>query len=234
MARSGNWAPALGGGPLELMPKKSLTLGDSKAIFGIVPATDPTAIRALAHPLRLDLLELLAAGGPATAAQCGRGLGASQASCSFHLRQLAKYGYVEEAEAGPDRRERRWRLVPQRVETDARTPAVLAGELSRLVVDREVARFTDYLGRLGTEAPDWREAAGGHASMIQVTSAEAAGIRQRFEEILAPFEERAAASGYQPGPGQRIVHYFMTATPRPETTPPETTPPEITQGDDQP
>src|SRR5690348_8450535 len=76
--------------------------------------TDPTAIRALAHPLRLDLMELLGTIGPATAAHCGRTLGVSQASCSFHLRQLAKYGFVEEAEPGSDRRERRWQVPESR------------------------------------------------------------------------------------------------------------------------
>ncbi len=77
--------------------------------------TDPRAIRALAHPLRLDLLHLLRAVGPSTAAECGRVLGASQASCSFHLRQLARYGYVEETEPGHDRRERRWRASNRRL-----------------------------------------------------------------------------------------------------------------------
>lgn len=180
-----------------------------------MPANDPTAIRALAHPLRLELLELLATRGALTAAQCGRGLGVSQASCSFHLRQLAKYGYAQEAEPGPDRRERRWQLVPQRVETDAQTSPVLAGELSRLVADREAARFREYLGRLDAEPAAWREAVGGYAAMLTVTSEEAALLRRRLEELLAPFAERAADAGYQPGPGERIVHYFMTATPRP-------------------
>src|SRR6202050_1586632 len=77
--------------------------------------SDPKAIRALAHPLRLDLLELLTAGGPATAAHCGRILGASQASCSFHLRQLAKYGLVEDTGPGSDRRARRWRVPDARL-----------------------------------------------------------------------------------------------------------------------
>src|SRR2546421_6749195 len=76
--------------------------------------SDPKAIRALAHPLRLDLLQVLGSGSPATAAHCGRVLGVSQASCSFHLRQLAKYGFVEDAGPGRDRRERQWRVTPQR------------------------------------------------------------------------------------------------------------------------
>ena len=67
--------------------------------------SDPKAITALAHPLRLDLLELLTAIGPATAARCGRILGVPQANCSFHLRQLARYGFVEDAGPGRDRRD---------------------------------------------------------------------------------------------------------------------------------
>lgn len=63
------------------------------------------------HPLRLGIIELLGAFGGATAAQCARRLGTSQASCSFHLRQLAKYGIVTEGEQSRDARERPWRLA---------------------------------------------------------------------------------------------------------------------------
>src|SRR5690242_7389798 len=108
--------------------------------------TDPRAIRALAHPLRLDLLETLAVTGPATAAECGRALGVSQASCSFHLRQLGRYGFVEEAGPGEDRRERRWRLI-----ATATTMQVAAGNdavrrhLQRLVIERAAQAAIDYL-----------------------------------------------------------------------------------------
>ena len=58
-------------------------------------------LRALAHPLRLKLLELVSLRGPLTASQCAPLVGESPSSCSFHLRQLAKYGYVEVARAAP-------------------------------------------------------------------------------------------------------------------------------------
>src|SRR4051794_26471252 len=73
---------------------------------------DARVIRALAHPLRLALLQLLIVRGPLTASEAGEALGESPASASFHLRTLAKYGYVEEAGAGPGRR-RPWRAVRQ-------------------------------------------------------------------------------------------------------------------------
>ena len=72
--------------------------------------TDPKAMRALAHPLRLTLLEQLGRAGTLTATQAAEIVGESPANCSFHLRTLAKYGFVEEAATGQGR-ERPWRRV---------------------------------------------------------------------------------------------------------------------------
>jgi predicted transcriptional regulator len=59
--------------------------------------TDPKAMRALAHPLRWALLEALTHAGTLTATQASEMLGESPTNCAFHLRTLAKYGFVEEA-----------------------------------------------------------------------------------------------------------------------------------------
>ena len=72
--------------------------------------TDPKAMRAMAHPARLSLLEALAHHGQLTATEAAEHVGESPSNCSFHLRQLAKYGFVEEAEGGTGR-QRPWRLV---------------------------------------------------------------------------------------------------------------------------
>src|SRR5215467_16066223 len=76
--------------------------------------TDVKELRALAHPLRLRLLEELVVNDPATdtatATELAERVGESPANCSWHLRQLAKYGYIEEAPGGVGR-ERRWRAV---------------------------------------------------------------------------------------------------------------------------
>src|SRR5215471_3448657 len=102
--------------------------------------SDPKTIRALAHPLRLDLLQLLGSSGPATAAQCGRVLGVSQASCSFHLRQLAKYGFVEDVGPGRDRRERQWRALHSRLSVRIGTggDGIVRQQIEGLVVEREM------------------------------------------------------------------------------------------------
>src|ERR1700736_5177120 len=72
--------------------------------------TDPRALRAVAHPVRLQLVGLLRREGPLTATQAAERLRQSPASCSFHLRQLAKHGLVEEAGGGRGR-ERPWRAT---------------------------------------------------------------------------------------------------------------------------
>ena len=72
--------------------------------------TDPRAMRAVAHPVRIALLEVLGTEGPLTATQAGELIGESPTTCSFHLRQLAKYGFIEEV-AGVAGRKRPWRLV---------------------------------------------------------------------------------------------------------------------------
>src|SRR6476646_9566975 len=68
-------------------------------------------LRALAQPVRLQLLQVLQAEGPATASQLGRRLGESSGATSYHLRALHRAGMVEEAEQR-NGRERWWQRTP--------------------------------------------------------------------------------------------------------------------------
>jgi len=182
--------------------------------------SDPKAIRALAHPLRLDLLELLTAAGPATAAHCGRVLGASQANCSFHLRQLAKYGFVEDAGPGRDRRERIWRVPdPQRrIRIAADEHPDIGRQLEKIVVEREAQAILDHADRQDAESVDWRRRAGMVSAVAVVTADEAAELREQWKALLAPYLARTA-NGADRRPGQRHVRYFMAATPLPDFEP---------------
>lgn len=75
---------------------------------------DPTVLRAIAHPVRNRILGELSAQGPLRAADLSQELGIPANQASFHLRQLAKYGLVEDAVGeGRDRRDRVWRLVDE-------------------------------------------------------------------------------------------------------------------------
>ena len=67
-------------------------------------------MRALAHPLKWALMDVLLVEGSATSTRCAELVGDTQANCSFHLRQLARYGLVEEAPS-TSKRERPWRLA---------------------------------------------------------------------------------------------------------------------------
>src|SRR5882757_51368 len=181
--------------------------------------SDPKAIRALAHPLRLDLLQLLGSGGPATAAQCGRVLGVSQASCSFHLRQLAKYGFVEDAGPGRDRRERQWRVTQQRLSirngTDGGT--VVRQQIERLVVERELQAILDYSQRPDGASPEWQHKAGIVTMMAVLSPDEVADLKEKWIALITPYTAAARADDpdppSEPRAGQRHVRYFMAATP---------------------
>ena len=179
--------------------------------------SDPKAIRALAHPLRLDLLDLLVATGPATAARCGRILGESQASCSFHLRQLAKYGFVEDAGPGSDRRERLWRMPDPRI----RLPGgdAVTTQFHQVVVERAMQENLDYGGRADADSPEWQGTGGAISGVALVSAAEAAEISAKWKQLLEPYFARAVGGGLRLQPGQRYLRYFMAGTPLPALYP---------------
>jgi hypothetical protein len=121
------------------------------------------ALRAVAHPARLDLLDLLRVHETLTAAECARLLGTSTKSCSYHLGVLAGQGLVARAgEPTADGRERPWRRVADEISTppgpgtgadqQARTAAM------RLTARRDVELFTAFLEDEPDEPAPWRAA----------------------------------------------------------------------------
>jgi predicted ArsR family transcriptional regulator len=174
-----------------------------------VQITDPRAIRALAHPLRLDLLEALATLGPSTAARCGRHLGTSQASCSFHLRQLAKYGFVEEDAGAGDRRERVWRLtdVEQGWASGPQTD-----QLDRVFIQREADRMLGWTASRDGEPAEWQDAAFIGAASLPVTADELHEIRTNLRAVLEPYLPRLEGSAERPA-GARFVRLLIAGTP---------------------
>src|SRR5699024_6561425 len=104
--------------------------------------TDPERIRALAHPVRLELLDFLGTVPDATATQCAEHIGESVASCAFHLRMLHKYGYIERA--APRGREKPWRVLPGgydlRPAEDLPTSVTAVAEVAALHMVRETER----------------------------------------------------------------------------------------------
>jgi predicted ArsR family transcriptional regulator len=118
---------------------------------------DPVAIRALAHPLRHDLMSIIGRLGQATTADAAREIGISHGLASHHLRQLAKYGFVEQVK-GKDHRERPWRLVATsynwRKATETAEGSVAVDVLEQMNAERTVEAFLDWQQR----RKDWPQA----------------------------------------------------------------------------
>ena len=74
---------------------------------------DVEALRVLAHPMRQRILRYLRQAGPATSTTLGRDLGENSGIMSYHLRQLAEYGFVQEVSGRGQGRERWWQLTPE-------------------------------------------------------------------------------------------------------------------------
>jgi hypothetical protein len=105
--------------------------------------SDPRALRALAHPVRWKLIDVIAGEGTATVTRCAEVLGESTATCSYHLGILAKYGYISRVPAGPGR-DKPWQLAspdlnlspPGRgAEADAASRAAAAAFLDHAMAD---------------------------------------------------------------------------------------------------
>src|SRR5665213_2428643 len=122
--------------------------------------TDPRVVRALAHPLRIALLEALLREGPLTATQAAELLADSPGNMSWHLQTLAKYGYVEEADGGVGRR-RPWRLVSMGTSYDENPDDIelshAATTLSQLGNERAFDRFCRWMNERGGYPRDWQQ-----------------------------------------------------------------------------
>ena len=168
-------------------------VGDVDSQFRDV--TDPKTLRALTHPVRLALLEALALEGPLTATAAGELIGESPTTCSFHFRQLAKYGFVEEADSGPGRL-RPWKLVSVGMKfsdvTDDPEMSVAAKSLERMVFDRAMSRFSSFISTKASFPKEWQEASQSSESILWVTPAELEKVTREVLGILNQYLDRNA------------------------------------------
>ncbi|MFI0982078.1 ArsR/SmtB family transcription factor [Streptomyces sp. NPDC021093] len=163
------------------------------------PEQDSAAFKALTHPLRIRLLGMLRKDGPATASELAALTGESSASTSYHLRVLAKYAFVEEAEHR-DGRERRWQSVHSTTswsnEIMGATPEGRAflDSMRRLQLEhlgRSLVQHEEDLatGRLG---PEWVEPSGIGDSMQRLTPESLSELREALEAKVAELSARDA------------------------------------------
>ncbi|WP_426624898.1 ArsR/SmtB family transcription factor [Leifsonia sp. McL0607] len=178
--------------------------------------TDPRALRALAHPLRLALLDHLMSFGARTASECADAVGSTPSNCSYHLRALARFGLVERVEA-EDGRERPWQSTatglqlgrgddPGAVELRGnaercRDPSAegACDRGSRLGVDaverffadhqidEEAARLHRAIALRDSVPPVWRESSILSGYALRISPGELRELGERLDALIRPY-----------------------------------------------
>ena len=201
------------GGPEQTAPRSG---GQRRRLLD-----DPRAIRALAHPTRLALQSIIGRSGQITAAAAARELGISHALTVHHLRQLAKYGFVEQIE-GADNREKPWRMTHTSYDVEGidGTP----GGADALAVLEQVSAESalEELGRWqelrASWSEGWRRKTGVGRSTIYLTEQELSELVEAFEELITEYvEERPLDEVASRPDGSRAVSMTLIVVPHAPT-----------------
>jgi DNA-binding transcriptional ArsR family regulator len=183
------------------------------------PAITPSAagLRALSHPTRLRMLMLLRLEGPATATQLAQQLKLNTGATSYHLRQLAEHGFIEEDAERGDARDRWWKAAHQstRADLDARTSEEEA-ESSEAYLHTVALMYTETLMQYAEERrylpQPWRKASTTSDWHLRLTPEHAEQLVDALAELIESWDEDDAEL---PGTGTFVVN--LNAFPRPGT-----------------
>ena len=188
----------------EQVPGRSITRLDNA-----------TALRAYAHPVRMKLILALRTRGPLTATQAGRLLGESSGTCSFHLRQLAKYGLVEETGEGTGR-EKPWRATTTSTSWDdvqkTAEGTAAASQLAEVLAESYFGELTRWLELRSAESEEWQRAAFIGDRYLWLTAEELARVGRDLAAVADKYFERQARPELRP-PGARLVTYLHLGFP---------------------
>ena len=178
----------------------------------------PAGLRALAHPVRLQILGLLRTEGPATATTLAARIGINTGATSYHLRQLAQHGFVVDDESRGNGRDRWWKAAHQAtVTTPAPHPDRETRETMDAYLQSVVVVLTEQLQRAVEERsvlPDeWRNASTYSDWGFRLTPRRARALVQALAQVLAETDEDEDAEDA----GDFVVQ--INAYPRPGTLP---------------
>src|SRR5690606_5311018 len=185
---------------------------------------DLAALKALAHPRRQRILRQLTAAGPATSASLARDLDLNTGATSYHLRELARHGFVTEVPGGAHGRERWWRAAtgdirfPLRSEQEPEVRRVL-DEFNRRAYAEDMR---DFLAAQAEADPDdpWSDAFPYSRGTIRVGPER---LRASLPDSTGLTERCSCAAPASP-PGSRLVHTRFRAFPARESAPRENGP----------
>ena len=168
---------------------------------------DVETLRAIAHPIRSKLLALLRYDGPATASELGRRLDESSGSTSYHLRQLAKYGFIEEDPEQPNKRDKRWRAA-QRITSWSRAALStdpegreISDALERRQMLRAVEDFQRWFAGRDQRDPRWDEVGGAFDDQLRLTPSQLAALDT---DLMAVFARYRAAPPAPANPDEPV------------------------------
>lgn len=169
-------------------------------------------LRAMAHPLRIRLLNELALHGPCTATELADRVDESPANCSWHLRQLAKFGLIEDM-PGPGRN-RPWRWIPTGNRWRPTSPEMqqAGAQVAATLIDYEFAQLMAWEAHENEEPEKWREAAFSNQTMTWMTAEELAEVNQTLGAMLLKNIHRLADPATRP-PGARPVRFIAWGIP---------------------
>ncbi|MFI5783178.1 winged helix-turn-helix domain-containing protein [Nocardia sp. NPDC051570] len=183
---------------------------------GPVHLTNPRAMRALAHPTRLALLELLAAHGSLTATEAAQYLDESPTNCAFHLRALSKYGFVEEVDGGGGRR-RPWRRkhlgFSYSDTSDSAESSLAAAKLSEVLWEGWLSKARTALYRRPILPQKWRAVTGVSEHVLFVTDTELAELNRQMDATLSQFRDRQVDQGRRPA-GSKAIQILIFRHPQ--------------------
>ncbi|TFV90472.1 helix-turn-helix domain-containing protein [Blastococcus sp. CT_GayMR16] len=190
---------------------------DETPLEPAVQVTDVRALRALAHPLRNRLLGQLRLNGPATASQLGRVVGESSGSTSYHLRQLAEYGFVEEVEGQGTARERWWRARHRM--TSWQVADVLEQEGGAEVEDELIRMQLDVHGRIlgawqaqrAELGPAWTAAASLNDFVLRLRPEQARSLADELLTVLSRWMGEHPSD--TPADGTELVSVLLDVVP---------------------
>ena len=181
----------------------------------------PAALRALAHPLRIRILDLLPTRGPLTASKLGELVGESSGSTSYHLRQLAKHGLVREVEGKGTARERWWERTPGGFSISSAGKESSAGRQTAEAVNMEFLRLRNErvmaFVRSGQEVDDeMLESWVGTATFVTVnkwaTPEQAEAVIEAWDRFAAEHLDPLARQEGTPGALPFEIHFDVFPT----------------------
>ncbi|MEW1869991.1 winged helix-turn-helix domain-containing protein [Streptomyces caelestis] len=162
---------------------------------------DTKGLRALAHPVRVQLVGLLRKYGPSTATRLAERLGVNSGTASYHLRQLGAAGFVEEDTERGNARERWWRSIHQMTELNDRELADREPEAALTYLQSVAATYTlrtqQTLNELQTMPRAWHSTFDMSDWALRLTPEEAVALRQELRAVIARYRKdtpEAAAS----------------------------------------